>query len=436
MCAIEVPRKVSRPKIKIIFQPEPSYSDIDEGHFICPDIGKTVLRSATWSPGERKEKISFNEESDSELFKKIAFDKNMDSSAKHTISTLVREFWDVFTPEGLKNPMIGYEFCIDTGNHTPYCCKKPSYGVHEGSVIMTHISKLLDMGWIKECNSGGWCSPIVLAPKPHQEHIVDIKDFVWRMCISYRGLNKITNPFEYPISRCDIVIEDLGDGSGVLYFICLDAAQGYHQIRVRACDMEKLAFFAPNGKKYTFTVMPFGPRNAPTFYTLITRMIQEEATELFKLLSSGAKVDLDKDISLQPDFIVSNLPRTDNYATSCGSSHLPILACDVNAKNEAGASPIFSSHPGCNYTEDGSLTIRQKMSTSFDSHLTGSRVIIDDIMLRSTSISLLLLLLECYLRIYLKYRTTLNLKKCNFLKTRFEFVGHDILPDGNTTAKS
>ena len=62
VCAIEVPRKVSQPKIKTIFQPEPSYSDIDEGHFICPDIGKTVLRSATWSPGERKEKIYFNEE--------------------------------------------------------------------------------------------------------------------------------------------------------------------------------------------------------------------------------------------------------------------------------------------------------------------------------------------------------------------------------------
>ena len=30
------------------------------------------------------------------------------------------------------------------------------------------------------------------------------------MCISYRGLNKITNPFEYPISRCDVVIEDVG----------------------------------------------------------------------------------------------------------------------------------------------------------------------------------------------------------------------------------
>ena len=147
--------------------------------------------------------------------------------------------------------MLGYELCIDTGSHTPYCCKKPTYGAHESKIIMKHIMKLLDMGWITHCESGGWCSPIVLAPKPHQEHVVDISDFVWRMCVSYRGLNKITNSFEYPIIRCDIFIENLGDGSGIIYFICLDAAQGYHQIRVRKSDMEKLAFFGPDGKKYS-----------------------------------------------------------------------------------------------------------------------------------------------------------------------------------------
>ena len=275
----------------------------------------------------------------------------------------------------------------------------------------------------------------MLAPKPHQEHVSDIEDFVWRMCISYRGLNKITNPFEYPISRCDVVIEDLGDGSGMIFFICLDAAQGYHQIRVRAADMEKLAFFAPDGRKYTYTVMPFGPRNAPTFYTLVTRMIQDEATALFRLLCNETEVNLHRDESLQPEFIVSNLPRTDDYDQSCSGTHLPNLAVTDHGSKDID-NPLMTSNPSNSYSDDGSLTIRQKMRNTDNYHLTGSRVIIDDIMLRSTSISLLLLLLECYLRIYLKYRTTLNLKKCNFLKKRFEFVGHDILSCGNTTAKS
>ena len=61
---------------------------------------------------------------------------------------------------------------------------------------------------------GGWGSPIVLTPKPRQESIEDIDDFVWRMCISYQGLNMVTQPFEYIIGRCDIAIEDLGDSAG------------------------------------------------------------------------------------------------------------------------------------------------------------------------------------------------------------------------------
>ena len=98
---------------------------------------------------------------------------------------------------------------------------------------MKHIKKLLDVDWIKHCESEGWCSPIVLAPKHHKEHVVDIKDFVWRMRVSHRGLIKITNLFEYRISRCEVVIKDLNDGSGIICFMGLDAGQGYSSQKKR-----------------------------------------------------------------------------------------------------------------------------------------------------------------------------------------------------------
>ena len=47
----------------------------------------------------------------------------------------------------------------------------------------------------------------------------------------------------------------------------LDNKTGHHQICVRFADQDKLAFFGAKGQKYTFSVMLFGPRNAPTFYT-------------------------------------------------------------------------------------------------------------------------------------------------------------------------
>ena len=47
---------------------------------------------------------------------------------------------------------------------------------------------------------------MVLPEKPHQEHIEKIEYFVWHMCVLYRGLNKVTRPFEYPIPQCDDAI--------------------------------------------------------------------------------------------------------------------------------------------------------------------------------------------------------------------------------------
>ena len=63
---------------------------------------------------------------------------------------------------------------------------------------------------------------------PFTESIDNIDDFVWRMCVSYRGLDMVTQPFEYPIGRYNAAIEDLGDSAGILWLICLDKVQGYH----------------------------------------------------------------------------------------------------------------------------------------------------------------------------------------------------------------
>ena len=82
---------------------------------------------------------------------------------------------------------------------------------------------LVGNDWIKQCE-GGWGAPIVLALKPHQETLDNVDKFLWRMCISYRQLNRVTNPFEYPIGQCNTAIEYLGDSAGELFFLCLDKA--------------------------------------------------------------------------------------------------------------------------------------------------------------------------------------------------------------------
>ena len=107
------------------------------------------------------------------------------------------------------------------------------------------------------------------------------------MCVSYRELNKEISLFEYSISRCDDTIENLGDDAGKLFFISIYCAQGYHQKRVWWQDQEKLAFFMPDGKKYTYSIIPFGPVKAPLFDIAMIRRFQAEWIRLFQLYCSN-----------------------------------------------------------------------------------------------------------------------------------------------------
>jgi hypothetical protein len=67
---------------------------------------------------------------------------------------------------------------------------------------------------------------------------------------------------------------------------------------------------------------------------------------------------------------------------------------------------------------------------------TGDRVIINDILLCVVDLPELLNYLECILFVCQKYRLSLKLSKCDFLKERVEHVGHDLTSEGNFPLQS
>ena len=378
---IEVPPKVWRPKMLNKYKPIEYSDDIDDGVFDFETYGRAVFRPKTrWTPGDSRDDIIefIAEKHSEELTKNFKVGENVSQEVKERLITIIKKYWDCFCAEGARRPILGYEFGIDTGDAKPVCCRKKQYGPYESGIIMTQINALLSNDWIYECG-GPYGSLIVLAPKPHQEHIDNIEKFVWRMCVSYRQLNAITKPFEYPIPRCDDAIAILIVGGEKVYIITVDARQGYHQVAVRLLDQEKLAFFAPNNKKYTWKVMPFGPTNAPAFYTAMMGAFQGEWEDLF-------------------------LEQLENMSTIGGDT--------VTIKT------------------DGSILIGTKNVR------TGSKVIIDDILLWSNNLELILLYFECICQVFKKYRVSFRLDKCEFLKERVEYVGHDLTPTGNCPAKS
>ena len=101
----------------------------------------------------------------------------------------------------------------------------------------------------------------MLAEKPHQEHVTNIYSSICHVCVSYRKLNEITKPFEFPIPRCDDVISSVCAVSDKILSSALTSARV--TIKFKCAKLIKnAAFFSPNEKNF-FCVMPFGPTNVP-----------------------------------------------------------------------------------------------------------------------------------------------------------------------------
>jgi hypothetical protein len=86
----------------------------------------------------------------------------------------------VFDKRGVYIPVKNYECVIDTGNDQPIAIKKILYGKHEAVIMRKCISALAKVGHIRQVTDGSWLFKALLAAKPHQEHFININDFVWR----------------------------------------------------------------------------------------------------------------------------------------------------------------------------------------------------------------------------------------------------------------
>lgn len=103
--------------------------------------------------------------------------------------------------------------------------------------------------------------------------------------------------------------------------------------------------------------------------------------------------------------------------------------CVMNGK-DGESSPA----PSEIYT--ASKVVKQNTKDKKHQIVTSSRTVIDDILLWLNALSMALLMFECVCKVFVKYRISFKIKKCNLFNDRFEYVGCDILTAGSTTARS
>lgn len=128
---------------------------------------------------------------------------------------------------------------------------QPLYSLSKAelALLREYLDEYLARGWIRHSKSPAG-APILFAKK---------KDGSMRLCVDYRGLNKITIKNRHPLP---LITESLDRLAQAKIYTKLDVREAYHRVRIKEGDEWKTAFRTRYGH-FEYTVMPFGLTNAP-----------------------------------------------------------------------------------------------------------------------------------------------------------------------------
>jgi hypothetical protein len=98
--------------------------------------------------------------------------------------------------------------------------------------------------------------------------------------VDYRALNEVTFKNKYPLPRIDDLFDQL---RGACVFIKIDLRSGYHQLKIRECDISKTAFVS-RYSLYEYTVMSFGLTNALAYFMYLMNNVFMEYLDKFVMV--------------------------------------------------------------------------------------------------------------------------------------------------------
>jgi len=134
-----------------------------------------------------------------------------------------------------------------------------SLSLVELSALQTFIDENLNTGFICPTASSH-AAPVLFVKK---------KVGSLRLCVDFRGLNKITKKDRYPLP----LISDLLDSpSHAKIYSKIDLWHTYHLVQIAPGDEWKTAFHTRYGS-YEWLVMPFGLTNAPAAFQCFVNTI-------------------------------------------------------------------------------------------------------------------------------------------------------------------
>jgi hypothetical protein len=164
------------------------------------------------------------------------------------------EFADVFNKGKADKlpPHRSYDLKIEIEDGTPPPSRMYSLSQSELETLRLFIEEHVNLGFIRPSKS------------PHGAPVLFIKkkDGSLRLCVDYRGLNRITKKDRYPLP----LLSDLLDApSKARVFTKIDLRHAYHLVRIADGEEWKTTFRTRYGS-FEWLVMPFGLTNAPAAF--------------------------------------------------------------------------------------------------------------------------------------------------------------------------
>ena len=191
----------------------------------------------------------------------IETDASKRQQVEEVLEELMKDRFPETFPSGLPpHREVDHEIDLEPGQTPP---SRPTYRLSQPGMqeLEKQISNLLEHGYIQPSRSP-YGAPVLFVQK---------KDGCFRLVCDWRQLNKIT----IKNKACLPNPEDLFDVvqlQGSRFLPKLDLASGFHQVRIRECDIAKTAINTPIGH-FEFNVLGFFLINVPATFSMMMNNI-------------------------------------------------------------------------------------------------------------------------------------------------------------------
>ena len=195
------------------------------------------------------------------------------SIATNPLPARYHDFSDVFEKKNAdrlpEHRLYDCPIDLQEGAHPPF---GPIYGLAEPELeaLREYLKENLAKGFIQPSKSPAG-APILFVKK---------KDGSLRLCVDYRGLNRVTVRNRYPLPLIPELLDRLRTGR---VFSKIDLRGAYNLVRIKPGDEWKTAFRTRYGH-FEYKVMPFGLTNAPAVFQHMMNHIFREYLDHFVVI--------------------------------------------------------------------------------------------------------------------------------------------------------